>query len=788
MKTLTYAARFLMRARHYTWINLLGLALSLACCIVLMRYLHRETTVDSHAIRPYEVVTPLRDIAGNVFPCSSNYMDSAYVQPGEIVELCEFISLPQSNVTIDKTHHEADILVTDSLFFHFFRFELLAGEARLDAPEDVVLTEAFARRLFGDANPVGRSIGFRKGKNFVVRGVLKEPACKTTLRFDLLCNATMEKRWGRLPGAFIRLQPGVSPERLNEAAYVYRQGSNGLERYHFLPLKELYWENTIRPDGTLTRHGNRSHLYILAGVCLLMLLTGVINFVNLYMVQMMKRSREYGIKKIFGVQGRRLFMQLWTENVLLVSGALLVAWFLIEVTAVPVARLLSGEVAHPAFDLLLTVAIWLLLPLLTSLYPYVRYNYLSPMVSIRRVGTTKGGVAFRMGFLFVQCAITFLLIILSLYFGRHLTFLLHTDPGFRTDNILVANIMQENDYYELSPEEKKQADARRQEVKQALDACPLITHWMPVRNDILGHTSTSVLLNERGDKVNMRSYWVAPDFFEVYGLKVLQGALPAAPTQRLNYTHMVLNESAMKAFGYTFCEEAFVRSETPLWITVSSNGEVVRGGMELMPVAAVVKDFYPGHLTRGGAPMYFMVGNDGGSQVQMVCRPGKEQQLLQWLKALEMRLYHTEEFDYHWVNDSVEALYSEDRRLTGVYITFAAIAIVVSCLGLFGLSLYDIRQRYREIGIRKVNGARLRDIYRLLYRKYLLVLLAAFAVSAPLAWLCIRHYTATFVLKAPLGIGIFLIAFLLVLFIAMGTLFWQVRKAAGINPAEVVKE
>ena len=137
--------------------------------------------------------------------------------------------------------------------------------------------------------------------------------------------------------------------------------------------------------------------------------------------------------------------------------------------------------------------------------------------------------------------------------------------------------------------------------------------------------------------------------------------------------------------------------------------------------------------------------------------------------------------------DDVKALYKEDRQIATIYSVFAVIAIAVSCLGLFGISLFDIRQRYREIAIRKVNGAGLKDLYRLLFKKYLLVLVASFVVATPLAYYLIHRYTADFVMKAPIGFGIFALALALITAITVGTLWWQIRKAASIDPAVVMK-
>ena len=186
--------------------------------------------------------------------------------------------------------------------------------------------------------------------------------------------------------------------------------------------------------------------------------------------------------------------------------------------------------------------------------------------------------------------------------------------------------------------------------------------------------------------------------------------------------------------------------------------------------------------------MAWVVRNgDGGERVQLAVKPGKVNELLDYLRDMEQEVYRTDEFTYTWLKDEVSALYENDCRIVTVYSVFALIAIVVSALGLLGISLFDIRQRYREIGIRKVNGARLRDLIPLLSRKYAVVLGVAFVVAVPVAYYIIYVYTADFVVKASVGVGIFLVALMVVIAVSFGTLWGQVRKAARVNPAEVMK-
>ena len=245
----------------------------------------------------------------------------------------------------------------------------------------------------------------------------------------------------------------------------------------------------------------------------------------------------------------------------------------------------------------------------------------------------------------------------------------------------------------------------------------------------------------------------------------------------------------MKQLGYKDIQEAFIRSKDPLWVGYDpKTKETFKGGVEPMPVRAVISDFYAGHVSEGIKPMMFLVDNDRmRGHVIISTHKGKVKETIEYLKAMVKEMTGSEDFVYSWLQDEVNKLYDDDRRLTIIYSVFALIAIAVSCLGLFGISLFDIRQRYREIAIRKVNGAGLKDLYLLLFRKYLTVLGASFVVAAPLAYYLIYRYTADFAVKAPIGIGIFALALLLITLISMGTLWWQIRKAANIDPATVMK-
>ncbi|WP_278703361.1 ABC transporter permease [Phocaeicola sartorii] len=789
MKTLKYAWRFLMRSKSYTVINLLGLAFSLACCIILMRYIHRELTVDAHSIDPEHIIIPLRDIEGNIFPGNLQQdgvgTDSVYIPEDHVMEQCRMVVQQQDNVVHGNSSYSMNVLAVDSTFFHFFRYPLLTGTASLNAPDDAIITRHYAHRIFGKENPVGKVLKFN-GKSVIIRGVVDEPECKTLLRFDMLVSFKLMDNWRRLYASLMRVLPGVDPDAINMVSNVYHKDNRGsMIRWKFVNWKDFYWEKSMSHHhnyDSIMQFGNRTYLYILSGVAMLLLLVGILNFINIYMVFMMKRSKEYGVKKVFGLQRLPLFLQIWIENQLLAVIALLTAWLLIETTQIPVNRFMNETIEYSAFDWQLSLGFLLLLPLVTSIYPYIKYNYIPPIISIRSIATNRHSITVRMAFLFTQYVITALLLILSLYFGKHLDFLLNTPTGYRTEGILKAQLLHEN---QVNPGPNRVA--RQLRIKQLLNECPHIDLWMTSNITILGGNSICTILNDKDVQQSIPTLFISSTFFQFYDLKVLEGEIPEKFDGWADYK-IVLNKAAMKTFGYNQLKDAFVRSETPLWVVRTQDGQMEEGGTKLMPVMAVIDNYYPGHLTEGIKPMAFIVGRAGyGDNYLISIKPGKEKEVIEYLKKIEKEIYNTEDFNYTWLTDEVHKLYAQDRQTANVYFVFALIAIIISCLGLFGLSLFDIRQRYREIAIRKVNGAGMKDLYSLLFRKYIKVIGCAFALAVPLSYYLIYMYTRDFVLKVPVGAGIYLVALVTISLISSGTLIWQIHKAAQIDPAKIIK-
>ena len=787
MKTLKYSWRFLMRSKSYTIINLLGLAFSLACSIILMRYIHRELTVDTHCIDREHVYAICTNTEGNrgLSGLKQYNYDTISIDNRFVEAMTTYIPLEKDYVISGTNRIPARCLVTDSVFFQLFHYPIVQGKLSLTTPQSALLTEKYARKIFGNENPIGKVLRYSNGKDITVEGIVGEPECKTTINFDIILSSKLSQHWERMNTELYRFLPGTDINAINKTGSVPRyindpKYDTRTHTFSLISVKDIYWDGSLTDrEPAMFLSGNHSHLIILSGVCLLLLLTGILNFINLYLVALLRRGKEYGLKKVFGVCGKTLFANIWIENTLLVLSALLVSWLIIEIMSAPTEYLFDIHFSYTAFDGWLSASILLLLPVITSIYPYIKYNYTSPILSIRSIGVQSHSKHFRMFFLGAQYIITFLLVVLSLYFNRQLGMLLNTEPGFRTKNIMNVNLVYESkDFSSYTYESMQQRRQRVMQLDNELNACPFIELYEPSNENILTPTFGTNYLNNKGEKVFLNIHYATPAFFKLYDIKVIEGEIPDINKEDRR-TVFVVNKAALKALGYTSINGVGV---------IEENQKKANANASLQPIVAVVEDYFEGHLTSGIKPTIYPVGaRFSGDLYQIAYTPGKKKEVIDFLRNLEYKVYGSEDFEYTFLEDDIKAMYTQDRQTATIYSIFAGMAIIISSLGLLGISLFDIRQRYREIAIRKVNGASAKDLYRLLFRKYITVLIIAFVIAIPLAYYLINTYTQDFAVRAPVSIDIFIISLLLVIIISLGTLAYQIQKAAHINPTQIMK-
>ena len=800
MKNQLSAIRTLSRFRTYTMINIIGLAVSVAATLIIVRYIHQEITVDHFCKdldRLYLLTIQRSNGSISITDNTDRNNDPNFIDPlknPEVEAYSYSVSFDDDYIVVDNHRYQANVLVTDSLLLQLMDYPIVSGIKTIQKPDDAIITRKYAWHIFGDEDPIGKQLTSSSGSVLTIRGIVDEPSTKASLQFDLIAPVNQGKYtdWSRMGFCMVRLANETDLKKYNEKISKPQSlicYSHSPIQYGLTPLKGLYFNKIVEPSAASFLRGNINHVTILTVVACMLLLVGVFNFINIYTVIVLKRAREFGVKKVYGASGFQIFIQIYVENIYMVAAALLIIWMLIETSAGIFASVYAIPVKPDIiFDLSLSLILLFVLPLVTSVFPFLRYNYSSPITSLRSVNAGGNSIVSRAIFLFIQYVITFSLIVVALFFVRQLYTMLNADLGYQAKNIISCQFLSfetQNRRYANDEEWQKERDLERhkvQVIKQKMDACPLFISWGYGEAPI--NLEPYVNVESNGEKHKMAIIYVNNNYMNMFGLKLKEGRTWNDKDQFAQYK-MMINETARKLFRIKDINEASLQTESRLWWSVGTD----ESKNPAYQVVGVIEDFRTGHLSMGDAPLVILYdeGENPTEPLMAKIAEGKCKEAIQFLKELHNEVMGEGEFNYSFVEDEVEKLYDDDKRTTRIYVTFAGLAICVSCLGLFGLSLYDIRQRYREIALRKVNGATGKQIALLLVRKYLYILGAAFAVAIPLVYYIINDYTKDFAVKTPIGAGIFVTGFILTLLISLGTLLWQVRKAVRINPALIMK-
>jgi len=500
------------------------------------------------------------------------------------------------------------------------------------------------------------------------------------------------------------------------------------------------------------------------------------------------------MKKVFGAEGYKIFFQLMLENLMLILSALLLAFAISELFNPVVARFMEiEEIINTKFDFMLSAVLLMTLPVLTSITPFIRYHYASPIKSLQAIGIGGKSLFSRKFFLCLQYFVTMVMIVVSLFFVKQLDFMLSQDLGYRTHNIIKVPFLTENyNTIMLIPNEERDAvqNKRKQiadELKQKLDASPLLEIWVHGQspNKIDHEVGFSAPGGERQSTtlVGANAKWL-----KLFDIKLKEGRLWDDEKDNTFTYVMLAGESILKQYGINNYSDAELTPERRLWWAWGRGIE--RKEMDTNPpyhIVGIVNDFYTAHLAKKQNPVtiYYADGRTD-DPIMASFLPVNKKAVIELMKNLHDELIGGD-FTFTFIEDEIAETYKEDRKVAVIYSIFTGIAILVSILGLFGLSLFDIQERRKEIAIRKVNGASTLDIIRLLLNKYFILLGIAFIVSVPVALFAIHKYLENFAMKAQVSWWLFLIALMVTLSVSMLTLIYQTHKASNENPAGVIK-
>ena len=792
------AFRLISRMKGYTALSLLGLVISLSGTVIISRYLYQEWTVDHwmpDLDRTYILCQryvngiwgdePTPGLAWN--PNNTEGFVSPTLGQSDVEAFSDVHLLKNGSYIIldnDETITAPTISV-DSSFVDVFPLHALEGTLVLRTEGQAIVSDDFARRHFPGESAVGKTMKMGDENTLhTIVGVFRQPSSKSTIHFDV-ANYARRDWWvgNALNFTMIKLAKGASMEAYNERQPENSWGGQNPD-FHFMlvpytgNLRRLVdsYSQEFRTIPSLSPCSSPQYLWMLFAVAVLLFLVGIFNFLNLFAVMRSHRRHELEVRRLFGASRWDIFCQLYAETFLLALLTMIGVWAVVELMEPLLATYYNIEVLpQRTFDVGLTLIILLGLPLIVSLIP-------------KRLPSSWEGLG--VGF---QFFISLTLITVSIYMMRQLHLMMDGDPGYRTEGILHIVPKPREDYNRIRKDDNGNeyiVDNSRGEkataVLKKLRECPYIQSII-VDPDMIGAAERMEI---EGQKLVYKE--MCHNTMEMFGLELLEGRELNDTLDKYSY-NCLLNETAVRHLGLKDWRSETVQLPERWWW--ASNKDC--SGNPPYNVVGIVKDFHPGRLSEPQPPIIFFATLNWDSQTMdflpddllLSIAPGCEEDAIKYLRQMNKEVWGTEDLEYNWLSDQKDELYREDRRTARIFFTFSLLAIAVTCLGVLGLMMFDVRRRYREIALRKVNGATFLDIALLLSRRYLIILAAAAAVSIPVSLvglhqLVTRYYT----IHATIAWWIPLVSIAIVLLLCALTLWQQVWKATRIKPYEVLKE
>jgi len=782
--------RNLWKNKTASFINVFGLTVGLTSCLLIGIYLQHELSYDKfeqNGDRITRVIMEYKFDGGDEMK-KGNFTSVrvAKVFKQTFPEIEDAVRMSFGGLVVrynDKLIDEKRFMYADPSFFNLFSFKLLQGDKKnaLDEPNKVIVTESTARKYFGDENPIGKVLKVGSDTaNYQVTGVIQDSPSNSQIKFDFLASFSslhtedLEKTYWdanfttyfllKHPLDIAALQAKITPFMQKEM-----KGQGATVDFMLEPFMGIHLHSEF---GGFEPNNNIKYIYILEAAALLILVIACFTYINLNTARSIERAREVGVRKVIGARKAQLFWQFIGESVILCSAAVVLSLILAVLLLPEFNRLTEKQLSVQSifsFQFISgLISITALVSLAAGSYPALILSSFQPVKVLKGAFKNTGsGQLVRKSLIVFQFSISVLLIVSTVIMQKQLSYIQKKDMGYNRDQVLVLPLDKRmlNEMQTIKTELKSDNNIR------SVSACAST----PVEING-GYNMRSAPMPEN-QQIAVTAGQIDEDFIKTTGLKIVAGAdlnhqdiLDISHTDAehaKNVYHFVLNESAAKELGWS-PEQAIGQR---MFLDASRPGFV----------KAVVKDFnfqsvytpiqplvlFPGMWSR-----QLMVKLGGGNIPQTVSFIGSK-----WKELVPYR-----PFEYHFLDEDFNKLYNSELRLGSVLDIFSSVAIILACLGLFGLSAYSAKQRVKEIGIRKVLGAKVGNIVTTLSADFVKLVLISIIISSPLAWWLTNKWLQGFAYRAGVTAWIFIGAGLAVIIIALLTVSIQTIKAALANP------
>lgn len=779
------AFRNLSRNKGFSILNILGLSVGIACCLLLFFYVRNELSYDSFHEKGDRVyrIGKVRVSDGNETRTARSQvpMGPAIEQnfPG-VEKAVRFWRAFEPVVGRENQYfNESNFYFTDPSVLEVFSFNLIEGNAAkaLSQPHSVVLTGQTAKKYFGDENPVGKVIsydGYPAGEvDLTVTGVIEDLPSNTQFEFDFLATLkgveTEKDNWGshKPIWTYVLLEDNTDPGLLQQSLPSFQENqyasSAVTEAVLLEPLTSIHLYSDLR--GGFKPGSSITHIYFFSTIGFFILLIACINFMNLSTAQALRRAAEVGVRKTLGAQRNELVKQFLGEAFVVTAISLLLGLLWAEI-ALPffneiAEKELVLDFTNPAAIgslvlLLLTVGI------LAGLYPAFFLSKFKPVdVLGKRITSAKGGML-RKGLVVFQFTVSIVLIAVTLMIYRQMEYIRNKNIGFNEEQVVVL------------PYSSQERPLLNRLIRNPNVLNVSVSQRVPANT--INDDGRTVTLPKKENPIRVESYVIDERFLDTYRINVIAGRGLSRDLSS-DSSAFLINETAVKEFGWNSPAEAIGKSLT--W-----------SGYKSGTITGVVNDFQLASLHQKIEPLVLHTMRDSGwwkTFISVRIKPDHIPETLNFIEAGWKELTPKGAYEYFFIDQSLEQLHRADQQTGTLFGYFAGLAIFITCLGLLGLASFMAAKREKEIGVRKVFGAEIRDIISLMLKDFIVLILTGFFISVPIAYIIMNKWLNSFAYHIDIEIFIFAVAGSLALFIALSTVSYQAVRAALLDPVESLR-
>lgn len=792
--------RNLRKGDLHSIINLAGLGVGLATCLLIFLYLSDELKYDRHHEHAQQVHRLLRynqnsGIESAVMP--GIQYDHLYDQLPGVSKIARFYKINESVLAHDdRVFTETGYAAADAELLDILSFEFLSGDpaTALSDPHSIILTESAVEKYFGQEDPMGKTLLHSNALSYVVTGVIADLPRQSHLQFSMLAsleamrifNPSMMNNWQNAGTFFyMKLEPDADvslvEDRINAIIWDIHENYRDVIFYVLQPMLDIrLYARDVEWD--IASKGDIYVVIIFSAAALLILFLAGFNFVNLSTAAAIRRSMEVGVRKVLGADRAQLIRMFLLETFVYTLFAMGIALLLVELL-LPALNSLSGKdmsrpfLSEPLFPVFV-VGLVIAVPLIAGMYPALvmsRFQAItaikggSPLSSLKGVRNKRYQLRMRQLLLLLQFAVSIALIVASLMIYQQMRFLSMRKPGYVAEELIAIK----------NPWDSQSASRAvwlREQLLQNPDVTGVsLTHNVPTLtpNNYAGFSYES---DDGRQRFHGALISCDPHFFEVLGTELLQGRKFSADMQTDAMSAAIINQAAAARIG----------SDSPI-------GTILEGFYDQQPrqVVGVVEDIHYNSMHESVNPMVFFVNHETYPQnwFYLVVRsmPGKSVEVLANIDALWSGNSPQWPLQYFFVEDQYNALYQEDRRVMHIVGAFAGLAIFLSVLGLVGLAIFAANTRIREIGIRKVLGASVFEVVRMISNEFGAMALIANVIALPVAWYFINRWLENFAYRADTNWLVFIVPAVLVYMVAWTVVGMISYRAATVNPTESVR-